>query len=347
MMVVIAVGCSSRPRVHRESAATQPVSQAESQPAGEPRKPSNAVALRTAMLPDVRPQPFRIQLEEWRETGGKDVPAVVHEMRIEISGTLNARAPQTARRETEVKLVLRQIRVRFSASDRPDAVLSYDSTADRPDTGNPLADLLSHVVDAELTLRIAETRRLRGLRGLDAIWGRANLLMPPPPLLPVHWMFRDAGMIELASEALFPPMPFAPVRVGDYWETDIEANIPLVARLNSHVRGELLEIGTDPAGVRFARTEVTGEIVNAPEILQSVPAALQPAIKSASHTIAQRIDWNSHALEQTSRREMEIEMTLTPPVGGGERKMTIRQKRTVTSEREASAVVSSTHKVDR
>ena len=264
---------------------------------------TQSIALRTALVPDATPQPVRIRLHERRETISQDVGKVTHELKLDLTATLTRAAPSTDG-GVEVKLVFKHIKLNVGMPDRPETKLAYDSATDKPNTGNPLADVMAHVAGAELALRIGPSGRLRGLHGLDVRWRKANLLMAPPALLTAQWLFRDAGMKELVAEALFPPMPAGPVRIGDAWEVDVPANIPLVARLNARVRSTLKRITRGADGVEgpTARIEGAGKIEPAPEILEGDTPAIHPIVKTGSVKITQDVIPSSQSLAQRSER---------------------------------------------
>ena len=320
-------GCAAhKPKV--PPASTQPVSQ----PAEEaPPKPDH-ILLRTAMLPTEGPQPFRIQLDEKRETQPNDSARAAHELHIDLSGTLAK--PKKPHRDVPPGgvLVFEHIQIEYR-SGQDNVHLHYDSATDAEGQGNALADMMVHVKGVELRLSLTPTGRLRDLDGLDAIWRKADMLVAPPPLFAVQWLFRDLSMTELVAEALFPPMPGAAVGPADRWEMYIPANIPMVVRFNSHLTGRLTRLGANNRGEPIAHIDVVGDIINAPSILEGEAPAIRATLQSASHQITQVVDPHEHALEQTNLRRMETVLKLQPPTGESSLEMTLTQTRTLIASR--------------
>lgn len=328
VMLAVSAGCSAT----GESAGPAPVDD-RVKPA-TPAKPEKML-LRTALVPGMTPQSVRIQLHERRETSGDDVGTVVHELELDLTGTLT-RERERPNRESEARLVLNQIKLRLGVAGQAEQTLSYDSAKDEPGQGNPLADVMAVFKDAEVELVVGPSGRLRELSGLTQRWGKTGMIMAPPALLTAQWLFRDESMQELVAEALFPPMPAGPVAVGDAWEVVMPANVPLVARLNARVRSTLKEVDGRADETRAGRVKLegSGTLEPAPPILPGDRPAIQPAVKNGTMTIVQYVNAGSPSLVQASRRNLEMLLTLTPPTGDERVQMTIKQTRRLVSRRE-------------
>src|SRR5687768_3377177 len=102
---------------------------ASSQPASQPDE-AGPLSLRTAMLPRDEPQSFHIRLHEKRETTQEGVSSVVHELHVELGGTLS-RVQKEGRPNAAVHAVvtLDRIHVRYQVS-QPSLDLHYDSESD-------------------------------------------------------------------------------------------------------------------------------------------------------------------------------------------------------------------------
>lgn len=326
--IALLTGCAATPPAGENGVAS-------SQPASQPAGP---ISLRTAMLPNEEPQSFRIQLHEKRETTPPGSTPVVHELMVDLSGTLTKSHGEDSHKEgrqnkdIHAVLIFDRILVSYEAS-QPPLNLHYDSESDTSGQGNALADMMTHMQGAKLAVTLSQTGRVRDIDGLDAIWREANILAAPPPLFPVQWTFRDITMTELLAEALFPPMPGAAVGLGDRYETDIPANIPLLARFNSHLRGRVVLLEFSEQDSTLAHLEVMGEIGDAAPILAGEVPAIRPTIRTATHTIIQTVDPQTHSLEQNCVREMEIGLKMQPPAGESDLELTLIQKRTLTSQR--------------
>ncbi len=334
ILLLVEAGCSAA----GEPSTRQQVPEPAPQDAGAEDRAAPVetpgIALRTALVPDTAPQPVRIRLRERRETAGEGAGEFAHELHLDLTATLTRTGVEPSG-EIRAKLVLKHVKLEFGMPDRAETMLTYDSATDEPNKGNPLADIMTHVSDAELSLRIGPSGRLRDLHGLDPRWRKAGLIMAPPGLLAAQWLFRDLSMRELVAEALFPPMPAGPVRVGDAWEIDVPADIPLVARLNARVRHTLTATATDLDGAEgpVARIKGTGRIEPAPEILEGAAPAIQPIVKTGSVRITQTVRPGSQGLAQRSERTVEVLLTLTPPAGNDRSRMTIKQTRELISRR--------------
>ncbi len=316
-------------------AATQPAPAESDGSPSDDQKP--AVLLRTAMLPDKDPQPIRIHLAERRTTVGDTAGTFNHELDLELTGSLRRTDDVDGRITATLKL--ERIQLQLGLSDRPETMLTYDSTTDPPNQGNPLADVMAVVANAELTLELSPTGRLRRAAGLDHLWHKADILLAPPGLLAAQWIFRDLGMTELLSEALFPPMPGSPVRVGDAWEIVVPANVPLVARLDARVKSTLADLAPHGEAESQARIDATAEIRPAGDILPGAPPAIRPIVRSASCRVVQTIRPDTHELQQRGEQSVELLIQMVPPAGDQRLDMTLIRSRILTSERGRDARV--------
>jgi len=290
--------------------------------------PATIIVLRRATRPAVRPQPVRVALSEHRETTVQDAATTVSQLDLTLEGNLVAGTK--GGESAAASLTFDRIRLVYGEPAGPREMLSYDSTGDRAGQGNPLADLLVIVVGAQLQVSLEPTGRFVELNGLDVLWRKADVILAPPPLLPAQWIFRDLGMGELVAETLFPPMPQASVRVGESWRTTLPANVMLAAPLRVHLQATLTGIDCTPRGRRVASVRLEGAMEPALDIYGSDEPGIVPQVASSTHRVDLRIEPESCSLRQTSRRELELHLTLRPPHGGETRTMIIRQTRTLT-----------------
>lgn len=297
------------------------------QSAEAPRSKVEPVLLRTALLPTDAPQAVRIRLDEKRTTRGEAFGTFDHALHLDLRGTLK-RTGGRDNGDVEAELTLDQIRLRFGRPDQAGAMHAYDSAKDEPGQRNPLADVMSPIAGIKLGLVVDAAGRLRELHGFGGKWSGDRLLVEPE-LLTAQWLFRDDSMKILVAEALFPPMPADPVRPGDAWEFDTPANIPLVVRLDAHLRATLAgvnDLGTERERVTLC---TSGDIVPAPELFPDAPAAIQPTVKTGIVKLDQTVFPSTASLRQHSTRTLEMQLTLTPPAGDERSRMTLHQTRTL------------------
>lgn len=293
--------------------------------------PAQQIDLRHAMIPGERAQGVWIELHERRETVSPEEGKTNHELHLVLEAVLT-RTGVAENGDIQGKLKLKQIRLQFGEPDKAGRMLSYDSSKDQPGKGNPLADVMTHVAAAECTLTVSPSGQLKELHGLDGLWRKAKLVLVPPGLVAAQWLFRDAGMGELVSESLFPPMPERPAAAGTAWESGVPANIPLAARLNARVHSKVTSLSPAPGGP-IAQIDSAGGIVVPPKIYKADDPGIRPQVKSGSYRAQTRISAGPHLLVHSCEREMEIQLTLAPPAGSGQLTRTIKQERTLKSQR--------------
>jgi len=290
------------------------------------------IPLRTALLPPDSPHSVSIRLHEQRETTGEGFPRTVYSLDLQLYASLK-RTRQTEEGEIEAELAFQRIVMKYGLVGRERHQFAYDSASDKPNSGNPLADLMQHVSDAVCYLRVGPSGRLRALHGLDPRWGRANLLMAPPALLTAQWTFRDVSMGELVAEALFPPMPASPVRQGDTWDVTVPANIPLVARIHSRLHSKLTHIEHNEKGQPIVSIIGVGQLSPAPDLIEGQTPAIYPTIKSASHKVTQTVIPATGAFAQQQQIELVAKITMKAPADDTSLTMTIQRKRVLESKR--------------
>jgi hypothetical protein len=292
------------------------------------------IALRPMILPQLKPQKVRIKVFEHRLTSSPAAGETREELYLDLHATLQATG-NNSDGAVPASLKINRICLTMNSSGPSRPQLSYDSQTDKPNNGNPLADLMATVADAKLSLRVSREGRLIELHGLDAKWRAANIIMAPPSLFTAQWMFRDAGMAELVSEGLFPSVPDRPVDMGDEWEFDVPLNIPLVARLTSHVRCAVLSSENDRTdALKTVGISGGGSVQPANLADSDVAPAIQPRVQTTSgHGIKLLIDPRTGSFSLTSGGRVEVELTLKPPAGDERLQMTISRRRSLQTER--------------
>lgn len=300
--------------------------------AAQPTRSGDLVVLRRAMLPREEPQSIYLDLRETRDTSGEGFAPTHHELHLELTGTLLGE-PSRDLEAIRARLVLEHITLEYSAPGKPGETFKYESGRDSADGDKALADLMDVVARAEISLTISPTGRLIECDGLDPLWRKANLLMAPPALLTAQWLFRDIGMCELLSEALFPPMPSESVRAGERFGVKLPVNIMLAAPLVSELSGTLVRANRDLQSGETAEVELTGTIRPDDATSSDERPGLIPVVRSSSHEVSQRIAPEARGLEQESRRSVEVALTLQPPSGNERREMIIHQTRLLVSRR--------------
>ncbi len=321
--MVLSTGCAGTG--HPRKAGPPPAPAPSSQPQADAR-----VDLKAVLLPP-RAQDVHIHLTEHRTTNSPQTDSVTQVLELELRAILK---PGKTEADGSVRAVLEvtHTSLRTTTPTEPVSMLTYDSRKDKAGKGNRLADLMAIVADVKLALKIAPDGRLVELRGLDAKWRAAGIIMAPPDLLAVQWLFRDNSMQELVSEALFPPMPATAKRTGDSWNAEIPASIPLAAQLTSHLRFELSPGEDADRTSGSVRVKAAGQIKPTKPLLDA-PPAIQPAVNSASHTVQIQLNPESGLLRQKSTRTLDVDLTLTPPSGNDRLKMKLRQDRQMIGER--------------
>ncbi|HPD31488.1 MAG TPA: hypothetical protein PLL20_15970 [Phycisphaerae bacterium] len=324
LAVVLAAGCApigtgaARQAARSTSATSQPEA-----------KQDKAVDLRCLLIPSSLAQPVRIHVVEHRLTESAETGSTTQDVDLDLHALLRA---VKVRDDGAVEATLRFVRIRMKV-DAPQSSLAYDSENDKAGKGDQLADLMEAVTDAELTLLVSPDGRLLELRGLDHRWRQAGVIVPPPHLLAVYWFFRDNCMLELVGEALFPVMPAGRAQVGETWEAEIPADIPLAARLNSCLRWSLCSVTDDdpvPAEVWF---EAKGTVRLADLPMKDTSPGIRPYLKSGTHNVEAKLCPATGTFQQSSSRLIDVELILTPPSGKERLRTTIHQERRLTAQR--------------
>lgn len=314
---------------HVEKRIAKPSASPDGESAQSQAGQDTTVELQSALIPSSTVQPVRIRLVEHRVTESAETGSTTQDLDLDLRATLKAVKTRDDR-TVEATLQLRQIRLRIVT---PEASLAYDSRSDKRDKGNSLADLMEVVADAELNLLIGPDGRLLELHGLNHKWRTAGIILPPPHLITAQWLFRDNNMLELISEALFPVMPPGSVQLGDTWETNVPAGIPLAVRLDSCLGWSVSSIANNnPASVEV-QLDGKGQVQLAASPLKDAPPGIRPHLKTGTHTAKARVCPKTGAFQQTSGRLIEVELTLTPPAGKERLRATIRQERRLTAQR--------------
>lgn len=285
--------------------------------------------LRCALIPMAVDQPVRIHVVEHRLTESVETGPTAQDVDLDLQAALKA---VKTRDDGTVEAKLRFARIRLNIGT-PESALTYDSGSDEAGKGNSLADLMEVVSDAELTLLVSSDGRLIELYGLDHRWREAGVIVPPPHLVVAHWMLRDNSMLELIGEALFPAVPAGPARVGETWETEIAADIPLAARLNSCLRWSICDATSDNRVPAEVRLRANGEVRLAALPLQDSSPGIRPRLKSGSHKVEVKLCPATGTFQQSSNRLIAVELILTPPSGEERLRATIHQQRRLTAQR--------------
>ncbi len=283
---------------------------------------------RATLPPTGEPQPFQLEVTERRETTLADGTTTTQRMSIILAGKLR-RDREPGDGTVEATLLLTRIQVTLESLQPVKESLTYDSAADPKSQAHSLAELMSAVRDAELSLVVGPDGTLRSLHGLDARWSEAKVLVARPALMGVQLQFRDAAMKELISEALFPPMPARPLGVGGTWDARVPVSLPaaalLVSKLHHRIGGAVA--GGSPEQAGAASVEAEGVIENAPPILPGIEASLRSRVRSSRHHVKASLHPERHELSQVSERELALELQQVPPEGGDSLTLTIQQTR--------------------
>lgn len=289
------------------------------------------VVLGAALLPSGPPQPVRIHLHDARETRIPGVPQDRQVLDIDIRATLS---PLETPAELEVHALLKfdRIVVSFHPGGEPDRTLRYDSAgaAGAPGGGDErLAVVMEPVAGAELLLRISRTAGLLEVVGLDLRWNEARVLLVEPELLAVQWAFRDATMLELLSEALFPPMPAHAVVPGETWEQPVPANLAMAARLTARLTNRRAPVEGAAAGAPRVTIVGEGPIEPSPPVLEGREPGIRPEVEDGTQRTTLRFDPDARRFTQESRRDLKLRVAMVPPAGDVRPEMTIHQLRTL------------------
>ncbi|MGQ9650117.1 MAG: hypothetical protein ACUVXJ_08400 [Phycisphaerae bacterium] len=285
--------------------------------------------LHCALIPTAVAQPIRIHVVEHRVTESFETGPTTQDVDLDLQAVLKA---VKTRDDGAVEAKLRFARICLNIRT-PESALTYDSGSDKTGRGHSPAGFMEAVSDAELTLLVGPDGRLMELSGLNHRWREAGIIVPPPHLMAAHWMFRDNSMFELLGEALFPAVPAGPARVGETWEAEIAADIPLAARMNSRLHWSICSVTNDspaPAEVRF---RAKGDVQVAAPPLQDSSPGIRPRLKSGIHNVEAKLCPATGTIQQSSNRLIDVELILTPPSGEERLRTTIHQERWLTAQR--------------
>lgn len=323
-IAVLAAGCG-----HTEDRAAERTMRSTGAASQLQARQDDAIDLHGALIPPSTAQPVRIRFAEHRVTTSAQTGSTTRDVDLDLRGMLKA---VKTRDDGTIQTALRFAQIRLKIST-PESSLTYDSGSDKADKGNALADLMEVVADAELTLLVSPDGRLLELHGLNHRWREAGIILSPPQLQVAQWLFRDNVMLGLVGEALFPAMPPGPAQVGDTWEAEIPADIPLAVRLNSCLRWKVSSIAHDNPASAEVQLDAGGEVQLAASPLKDSSPAIRPHLKAGSHTVQARVCPATGAFQQNSSRLVEVELILTPPAGEERLQTTIHQERTLAAQR--------------
>lgn len=292
--------------------------------------PDELVVLRQATMPTDDPQPFRIRLVDSRTTAGEGFPETVHELNLELTGTLTAHSE--GKRGTGAVLRFEHIVLSYTDSGCEPATMRYDSAATGAGRSGPLHEMMAVVADAEMQLALQPGGTLVELNGLDVLWRKAGKLLVQPNLQAVQWLFRDIGMGELVRESLFPPMPEDSVGVGEHWKASLPANLLFAAALQARLDATLVSLDRSTPDQPLTRLRLVGDLVPDTQVEGARQPGLVPEVVSGHQEIDLVVHPAGRSLEQTSARHLDLRLTLQPPQGEP-RRLRIEQTRRLQVER--------------
>ncbi len=278
--------------------------------------------LHTSLLPREKPQPYRISVHEDRETTTHDGTVTKHVLEMHLSGKLRRTGDNEAG-DILASMTLDRVQMRYGT--RPGGILQSGAPNEKDD--NPIGKLLEVVRGAELQLRLSPSGELLDVSGLNARWRKAGMLMAPPALLQVQWMFRDHAMRDLLAEVLFPPLTSETVAQNDTWKSASILTVPVVARLKAETTNTVSRVRADHDGAELVHLVMKSAVRPADPILPGREPSLKTEVIAAEVAANLELVPASGAMASTSMRNLELEVRQVPPKGELSPPLTIKIER--------------------